>query len=136
MSTLNVNTLKVDAVQDTSGNSTLKVNAFQDTSGVGFYPARGWVNFKGTGTVSIRDDERVSSISDNGTGRYTVNFSTNMTSANYAYPAIGRDGGSTGACASLDPSGSPTTSSYRLTTVVPNVRTSDTDYVTSVIHGD
>ena len=34
--------------------STIKVNAFQDTSGNGFYPARAWVNFNGTGTVAIR----------------------------------------------------------------------------------
>lgn len=116
--------------------STLKVNAFQDTSGKGFYPARAWINFNGQNTVSIRDSERVSSITDNGTGRYTVNFSINMTNANYAYPSIGRDGASTGAVASLDPSGSPATSSYRLTTVVPNVATRDTDYITSVVHGD
>lgn len=136
MSTLNVNTLKVDAVQDTSGNSTVKVNAFQDTSGNGFYPARGWVNFRGTSTVTIRADERVSSVGDLGTGNYRVNFSTNMTTANYSFPMSGRDGPSTAAVAALRPSGSPSTSNYDITTVVPNVRTSDTDYVTSVFHGD
>jgi len=43
-----------------------------------------WVNFNGTGTVAIRDSENVSSITDNGTGQYTVNFSNNMANANYA----------------------------------------------------
>ena len=43
-----------------------------------------WVNFNGTGTVAIRDSEGVSSISDISTGRYYVNFATNMANTNYA----------------------------------------------------
>jgi hypothetical protein len=42
-----------------------------------------WVNFNGSGTVAIRDSEGVSSITDNGTGLYKVNFSTLMASSNY-----------------------------------------------------
>jgi len=41
------------------------------------------VNFNGSGTVAIRDSYNVGSITDNGTGTYTVNFSTAMTNANY-----------------------------------------------------
>lgn len=44
---------------------------------------RAWVNFDGTGTVSIRDSFNVSSITDNGTGAYSVNFATAMPNANY-----------------------------------------------------
>jgi len=47
------------------------------------YACRAWVNFDGTGTVAIRDSGNVSSITDNGTGQYTVNFNTNMPDANY-----------------------------------------------------
>ena len=47
--------------------------------------AKAWVNFNGTGTVAIRASYNVSSITDNGTGDYTVNFSTAMADANYAY---------------------------------------------------
>lgn len=64
--------------------STLKVNALQDTSGNGYYPARAWINFNGTGTVAIRDDGNVSSIADNGTGDYTCNFNASFASSNYA----------------------------------------------------
>lgn len=64
--------------------STIKVNAFQDTSGKGFYPARAWVNFNGTGTVAIRDDGNVSSITDNGTGDYTVGIDNTLSSGSYA----------------------------------------------------
>jgi len=45
--------------------------------------ARAWVNFNGTGTVAIRDSFNVSSITDNGTGDYTVNFDQAMPNANY-----------------------------------------------------
>ena len=48
------------------------------------YSARAWVNFNGTGTVAIRASGNVSSITDNGTGTYTVNFTTAMTDANYS----------------------------------------------------
>jgi hypothetical protein len=48
------------------------------------YSARAWVNFNGTGTVAIRASGNVSSITDNGTGDYTVNFTTAMSDANYA----------------------------------------------------
>jgi len=64
--------------------STIKVDALQDTSGNGFYPARAWINFNGTGTVAIRDDGNVSSITDNGTAHYTVTFSNSLSSANYS----------------------------------------------------
>lgn len=46
------------------------------------YAARAWVNFNGTGTVAIRASGNVSSITDNGTGTYTVNFTTAMPDAN------------------------------------------------------
>jgi hypothetical protein len=55
------------------------------------YTCRAWVNFNGTGTVAIRASGNVSSITDNGTGDYTVNFTTAMPDANYA--AIGSAGG-------------------------------------------
>lgn len=48
------------------------------------YACRAWVNFNGTGTVAIRASGNVSSITDNGTGDYTVNFSTALPDSNYA----------------------------------------------------
>jgi hypothetical protein len=50
--------------------------------------AKAWVNFDGTGTVAIRDSFNVSSITDNGTGDYTVNFTTVMPNANYSSAAM------------------------------------------------
>ena len=48
------------------------------------YGCRAWVNFNGTGTVAIRTSGNVSSITDNGVGDYTVNFTTALVDANYA----------------------------------------------------
>ena len=53
--------------------------------------AKAWVNFNGTGTVAIRSAFNVSSITDNGTGNYTVNFTTAMSDANYSYLLSRRD---------------------------------------------
>jgi len=53
------------------------------------YGARAWVNFNGTGTVAIRASGNVSSITDNGTGDYTVNFTNAMPDANYAVKSSG-----------------------------------------------
>lgn len=48
------------------------------------YAARAWVNFNGTGTVAIRASGNVTSITDNGTGDYTINFTTSLPDANYS----------------------------------------------------
>jgi hypothetical protein len=61
---------------------------FQFNSGYGSvataFGCRAWVNFNGTGTVAIRASGNVSSITDNGVGDYTVNFTTAMPDANYS----------------------------------------------------
>ena len=61
-------------------------NNFQFNSGYGSvataYGCRAWVNFNGTGTVAIRSSGNVSSITDRGTGRYTVNITTALPDAN------------------------------------------------------
>ena len=55
--------------------------------------AKAWVNFNGTGTVAIRASLNVSSITDNGTGQYTVNFTTAMSDVNYS--SVGMAGSQT-----------------------------------------
>jgi hypothetical protein len=53
------------------------------------YAARVWVNFNGTGTVAIRASGNVTSITDNGIGDYTVNFTTALADADYSIVVIG-----------------------------------------------
>lgn len=64
--------------------STAKFNTWLNPDGTENYKCRAWVNFNGTGTVAIRAAGNVTSITDNGTGNYTVNFTTAMPDANYA----------------------------------------------------
>jgi hypothetical protein len=75
-----------------SGDVTLGSSVLATPSGSApSYTCRAWVNFDGTGTVAIRGSGNVSSITDNGTGDYTVNFTTAMPDANYAWTASGNE---------------------------------------------
>ena len=62
----------------TTGAAGLFVN------GLPSFACRAWVNFNGTGTVAIRASGNVSSITDNGVGDYTVNFTSALADANYS----------------------------------------------------
>ena len=81
------------------------------------YGCRAWVNFNGTGTVAIRASGNVSSITDNGTGQYTVNFTTAMVDANYAVVTTGTQNSTTGYNWSIGIHNSvaPTVSAVRIT---------------------
>ena len=57
------------------------------------YACRAWVNFDGTGTVAIRASGNVSSITDNGTGNYTVNLTTAIQDTNYTAIAAAANAG-------------------------------------------
>jgi hypothetical protein len=65
-------------------NSSLVKTALNASGSAPIYACRAWVNFNGTGTVAIRNSDNVSSITDTGTGAYTVNFTTAMPDANYS----------------------------------------------------
>jgi len=73
--------------------STLQVTNIQATGESGSRAVSGvaaaWVNFDGTGTIATRDSVNVSSLTDNNTGDYTVNFSNNMGNTNYAWSGVG-----------------------------------------------
>ena len=58
-------------------------NALNASGSAPIYACRAWVNFNGTGTVAIRASGNVSSITDQGTGRYRVSLTTAMPDTNY-----------------------------------------------------
>lgn len=64
--------------------STIKVDTIQDTSGNEQFTAKAWVYFNGTGTVAINGSGNVSSLTDNGTGDYSVNFSAAPADTNFS----------------------------------------------------
>jgi uncharacterized protein (AIM24 family) len=76
------------------------------------YGCRAWVNFNGTGTVAIRASGNVTSITDNGTGDYTVNFTNAMPNVNYSVVCGGKINDTT----TTDNVGGPTNGS----TINPN----------------
>ena len=59
--------------------------------------AKAWINFNGTGTVAIRDSYNASSITDSGTGNYSVNLSNAMANTNYCAASSNSDWNSTAA---------------------------------------
>lgn len=69
----------------------------------GVNDAKAWVNFDGTGTVSIRGSFNVTSITDNGTGNYTINFTNAITDANYCALSSGSITNDTNATSSSSP---------------------------------
>ncbi len=114
---------------DTSGN-------FQFNSGYGSvataYGCRAWVNFNGTGTVAIRASGNVSSITDNGTGTYTVNFTNTISDADYSVVATtNRTSAVNGTIFNQDSGTAPTTSAVRLITfrVTTGIVDTENNYV-------
>lgn len=73
-----MSTAKFNTLQNAAGSKSVPVDTVVDGS------AKAWVNFNGTGTVAIAAAFNVSSITDNGVGNYTVNFTTAMADANYS----------------------------------------------------
>jgi hypothetical protein len=80
------------------------------------------VNFNGTGTVAIRESGNVTSITDNGTGDYTVNFTNAMPDANYVWVR----GGDSPVPFAADNNAARTTASFRVRTL--NTAFALTDY--------
>ena len=99
------------------------------------YSARAWVNFNGTGTVAIRASGNVSSITDNNSGDYTINFTTAMPDVNYAVSGCGSDltAGSSSSIISVSTSTNVLTTSVRITNT--NLSSNlDRAYISVAIH--
>lgn len=99
--------------------STIRANQWLNLDGTENYKCRAWVNFNGQGTPAIRASGNVASITDNGPGDFTVNFTTAMPDANYAVAANAQavaaqnvSGGAPHVC--LNNTVSPTTTAARL----------------------
>lgn len=100
--------------------STLKVNTLEEATsgGATFFTAKAWVNFNGSGTVSIRDSGRVSSITDVTSAKFRVNWSSNFGNANYQVAGLGNNANVGGAGSAID-----TYTYSMLTSYVPIVYT-------------
>jgi hypothetical protein len=102
-------TLVLDTLQNGAGTASTSADNVINGS------AKAWVNFNGTGTVAIRASYNVSSITDNGTGQYTINFTNALPDANYAVSLAGITNTSGGGRFINGPSTSaPTTTAFRI----------------------
>ena len=88
------------------------------------YVAQAWVNFNGTGTVAIRASGNVSSITDNGVGNYTVNFTTAVADSNFAYLVSG--GGPTASANMCFAGSTVASSSFRFNLYYPQYQAGGT----------
>jgi len=73
--------IQVEITKVTGFTSALGIT--QTVGSAPYYGARAWVNFNGTGTVAIRASANISSITDNGVGSYTLNFTLPMQDSNF-----------------------------------------------------
>jgi hypothetical protein len=120
-----MSTIKADTLSTLDGTKSVT------TDRVAQGTAAAWVNFNGTGTVAIRASYNVSSITDNGTGAYTVNFTTALADANYT--AVGSADRTTGARQCVVTIGNGiavmTTTSVGVNTLNDGTTLRDSDYV-------
>lgn len=78
-----VNVVDSSALVDEAVTFSKLSNSVTESDNVQKRTAKAWVNFDGTGTVAIRDDFNVSTITDENVGQYRVNFSNTMSNTNY-----------------------------------------------------
>jgi len=87
-------TVTVPASTGTMATAESTLTQFNASGSAPVYACRAWVNFNGTGTVAIRASGNVSSITDNGVGDYTINFTTAMQDVDYALAGSADEAGS------------------------------------------
>jgi hypothetical protein len=110
---------------------------YPDAALLKYHPgvAKAWVQFNGTGTVAIRASYNVSSVTDNGTGDYTINFTTAFSSANYGFQLSAAES-LTGAGFAWLRTDAPTIGAFRLITTNFTGTLTDCQYVSAVFFGD
>ena len=120
----------IDGSAGVTTNAGGSVNPSTNIDGIN-YSCRAWVNFNGTSTVAIRGSGNVTSITDNGTGDYTINFTTAMTDANYStVGTTGSPAAAHGIVTFFAGTGTATTTStIRFSTVTANGSSTQFDYV-------
>ena len=91
-----------------------------------------WVNFDGVGTIAIRGSENISSLTDQGTGNYIINFTNNMANSLYCMATGIDEGQDTGAMLAVD---SRAVGSFRALTRNNAATLSDQSYINVIILG-
>lgn len=124
-----MSTLKADTIQNTTGGA---VTLTKQSA------AKAWVNFDGTGTPATTYSFGVSSLDDNGTGNYDVNYTTAFSSSSYgAMITVSDKPGSHNDNIGIIVSGSIAAGSLRMYTYRSSTAAqNDLPIITQVSHGD
>lgn len=109
-----MSTARFNTLQNAAGSKSVPVDTVVDGS------AKAWVNFNGTGTVAIRAAFNVSSITDNGTGDYTVNLASALADVNYSVVGGQGNAGASGFDLYMPWQQAPTKSTFRVASFTGN----------------
>lgn len=123
-----MSTLRVSTIQDTAGSNSSTPSAIANGT------AKAWVNFNGSGTVAIRTSFNVSSITDNGVGDYTINFTNALASADYTWSSGVTWSTTYGGLVFVDNTYPPTTTSLRIYSQSTGYSFNDSTRITVVVH--
>ena len=126
---------------ETDGTERLKLHS--DGRGLSQFTAKAWINLNGEGTIALRDSHNVSSVTDNGTGDYSVNFGVTAASADYSVAALCDGGGSERGAnfVAYDQYATLTTSLFKLRTGYSSSGSADAgaedqSHITAIVFGD
>ena len=124
-----MSTLKADTIQSTSGGAATLTKQ---------QAAKSWMNLNGSGTVATRDTLNVSSLSDEGSGKYLISFSSSMSNDDYTISGGARSPGVASGIlnAPTDAAGDMTAGSIEVYSLDLSGNPTDFNHVFTTIHGD
>ena len=132
--------LKVDTITGvaTAGSIAITGEGNSTTTNLQQGLAKAWMNLNGTGTIATRDTLNVSSLSDEATGKYQVNFSSSMGNDDYTVSGGARSPGVASGTlnAPTDAASDIATGSIEVYSLDLSGNPTDLSYVLTVIHGD
>ena len=134
--TAQITTAKVTTIQDASGGNSSTPEQIEQGR------AKAWVNFDGTtntsGSCDVRNSFNVSSVTDNGTGDYTINFTSALANANYVVTGTsgGQNNTTNGSVYQYDQGTAKTTSACRIITFTTSGGFVDAPQIAAAFFGD
>ena len=106
--------------------------------------AKQWIHLNGTGTIAIVDSFNTTSITDDGTGEYTITIANDMANIGYSKTSTGAQNNSVGPQIvkvdygrTSNAYSAPTVTAYKIQNfLASNADGVDTQYLNATAHGD
>ena len=122
--------LRVDTLTDASSSNSIATSVL--FNGV----AKAWINLDGTGTIGTNDSYNTGSITDNGTGDYSITITNNMVNALYSHTHGDYTSDRNDVQVSGSAGNAPAAGSIRIQCVQTGNSPDDADQACVTIHGD